>query len=297
MITDSQITLPIESTIYDIASFDNTIFLASHAGLYRSIDGAESWQDVYQSWMPDTEVPTLTVQLSPDFANDQTIISGVKGGIVMSQDGGQNWIVHQFRNPPPMVTSIIFSPNFAVDNVVFAGAYEDGMFRSLDGGRSWQAFNFGLFDHNILYLVISPNFIQDQTIYAGTSTGIYKSINGGRLWDSIRSSFDDDAVVSLAISDDGGLYAGTEAKGLFKSSDLGVSWDSIYQTDYAINGIISIAQNYLIIQADDSVRVSNDDGKTWETLVAEDVSTIHINSTHQSLIVVTTEGTMQELHI
>jgi photosystem II stability/assembly factor-like uncharacterized protein len=280
--TDTLITES-EDPIYDVAVFNQTIFAAQQTGLYRSQDNGENWENIYQSWMPDTVIPTLAVTLSPNFVQDKTVVAGVNGGIVLSTDNGETWVLHQFRNPIPMITSIAISPNFAADQTILAGTYEDSMFRSVNGGKTWQAFNFGLFDHNILCIAVSPNFVNDHTVYVGASSGIYRSINGGRLWHDIALPVND-AILSLALSHDGVLYAGTEMQGLFKSEDDNTTWLSIYETNGALNSILLLSDaQKIIIQVDDTIMISDDNGATWSIAVSEDVSAIVL--TNEKLIV------------
>lgn len=268
-------TLPIEDIIYDLAVIGQTIFSARQTGLYRSFDNGETWDNVYESFMSDAAVATLAVALSPNYETDKTIIAGVNGGIVLSTDGGDNCVVHSFRNPVPMVTCIAISPDFANDKTILAGTYEDGIFRSIDEGQSWRAFNFGLFDHNVISLITSPNFVDDQTVYVGTSSGIFKSVNGGRLWADVILPVGYDAILSLALSDDGVLYAGTETKGLLQSADGGTIWTTLYETESAINRIV-LHKDQLIVQFDDRVMVSVDNESTWETLIDSDVSAVFL---------------------
>jgi photosystem II stability/assembly factor-like uncharacterized protein len=287
----------IEDTIYSIAVSNQTLFTARQTGLYHSTDGGENWVNTYQSWMPDLPIATLTVKLSPNFEKDNTIITGINGGIVLSTDGGTTWEVHQFRNPIPMITGIGISPNFSIDQTIVAGTYEDGMFRSVDAGRTWQAFNFGLFDHNILCLAVSHNFDDDAIVYAGTSSGIYKSINGGRLWQDITLPIGYDAILSIALSADGALYAGTETNGILKSQDHGETWTSVYEAESAINSILVLSDDRLIGQMDDTVMLSDDDGATWTVMIDSDVNIITIADDKQSIIAGLEDMTIQVVNL
>jgi len=286
----------IADIIYDIAVFNQTIFVARQTGLYHSLDGGVNWINTYHPSLPESNIPTLTVELSPNYENDKTIVAGINGGICLSTDSGETWLVHQFRKPIPMVTSIAVSPNFATDKVILAGTYEDGMFRSDNAGETWQAFNYGLFDHNILCVAISPFYEDDQTVYAGTSSGIYKSINGGKLWHDLTLPNDYDAVLSLVLSPDGELYVGTETNGMLKSLDNGATWTTIFDTDSAINSILIGANNRLIAQLNDAVMIS-DDGTTWTSLISSDVNIVILSEDQQFIIAGLTDTTIQQINL
>lgn len=286
-----------EDTIYDLAVSNQTMFAARQTGLYQSHDGGVNWTNAYRSWMPESTIPTLAVRLSPNFVVDKTIIAGINGGVTLSTDGGETWVAHRFRNPISMATSIGISPNFEKDETILVGTYEDGMFRSEDSGKTWQVFNFGLFDTNILCLIVSPQFTDDRMIYVGTSSGIYKSVNGGRFWHDLVLPIDYDAILSLALSDNGMVYAGTETCGLLKSQDNGTTWESVYEINSAINSLQVLPDNRLIGLMDDKLMLSNDGGVTWATVVNSGVYTITLSEDNQSIVVALTDTSIQVVNL
>jgi photosystem II stability/assembly factor-like uncharacterized protein len=175
--------------------------------------------------------------------------------------------------PPPTVSDIVVSPNFAYDSVVLAGTMEDGVFRSADGGRTWSRWNFGLLDLNVICLAISPNFAEDDTLYAGTESGIFRSANGGRAWREVEMPFGFEPVLSLALSpnygQDGTLFAGSESHGLWRSCDEGESWTRLGESaiDDIINDIV-LSPNYpeqpdILVAMAEALLISRDGGETW----------------------------------
>ena len=143
----------------------DSVYVARQSGLYRiGAGGAE--QNLYQSWLPDQDLPTLAIAADGDM-----LLAGINGGVARSQDGGRSWIARQFRAPAPLVTCLALSSNFSDDGCALAGAFEDGVFRSTDGGETWRAVNHGLFDHSIYALAPSPHFADDGVAYVGTGSG------------------------------------------------------------------------------------------------------------------------------
>lgn len=266
-----------EDTTYALAIHGETVFRACQSGLYRTDDHGKTWHNLYKSWMPEETIPTLAVQLSPNFTDDQTILAGVNGGIVLSTDGGDTWQAYHFRNPLPMVTGIALSPDFSNDGVVLAGTYEDGMFLSSHHGGHWQAFNFGLLDHNILCVATSPNFANDELVYIGTGTGLFRSRNGGRLWEDVPLPIGYDAILSISFSphfaDDGIIFAGSESSGLLQSTDAGNTWMTQYSIDGAINTLLHSSDGKLIMHLDDTV-IYSEDFETWTACIEEGVDTV-----------------------
>lgn len=252
---------------------DGVCFAARASGLFRSEDGGLTWQAAYASLELETPLITAAVAVSPNFEADRSVFAGVPGGILRSVDGGQSWYIARLPSPPPFVSSLVVSPNFARDGILLAGTLEDGVFRSADRGHHWSAWNFGLLDLNTLALAISPNFANDETLFVGTDSGIFRSTNGGRAWREVNFSPEFAPVLSLVLSPnyghDGVLFAGTESCGLFYSDDRGHTWTRLGEgvvTD-AVNAIVLSpqfpAKPDVLVLLGETLLVSRDDGQSW----------------------------------
>jgi photosystem II stability/assembly factor-like uncharacterized protein len=181
--------------------------------------------------------------------------------------------VVRFGSPPPVVSSLVISPNYAEDGVVLAGTVEDGVFRSSDGGRRWKPWNFGLLDLNVLCLAISPGFKEDETLLAGVDSGLFRSTNGGRAWREVSLPVEFDPVLSLAISPDfardGMAWAGTETKGLLATNDGGESWSQIAEAEIPgpVNAILisqsAASRPELLVLQEDRLLYSAAGGRSW----------------------------------
>ncbi len=252
---------------------DGICFAARHSGLYRSDDGSLTWQNAYASLELEAPLITAAVALSPNFAADRSVFAGVPGGILRSVDGGQSWHIASLPSPPPFVSTLVVSPNFAHDGTLLAGTMEDGVFRSADRGSHWSAWNFGLLDLNVLCMAISPDFADDETLFVGAESGIFRSTNGGRAWREVNFPPDFAPVLSLALSpgyaSDGVLFAGTESCGLFHSSDRGHTWTRLggdVMTD-AVNAVILSPQfphkPDILVLLGEALLISRDGGRHW----------------------------------
>jgi photosystem II stability/assembly factor-like uncharacterized protein len=254
-------------------SNDGICFAARGSGLYRSDDRGDTWHFAYGALNLEAPLPTLAVVVSPDFESDRAVFAGAPGGILRSFDGGNSWLITTLPSPPPVVSTLVISPNYSRDSVLLAGTTEDGVFRSGDGGSHWVAWNFGLLDLNVLCMAISPDFANDETLFVGTETGIFRSTNGGRAWREADFSPDLAPVLSLALSPDyaadNTLYAGTEAHGLYYSQDRGRSWMHLGEDviDDSVNGIILASefpsQADVLVALTDRLLYSRDGGNVW----------------------------------
>ena len=92
---------------------DGICFAAHTAGLARSVDGGRTWRDAYTALDLQAALTTAAVAVSPDFAADRTLFAGAVGGVLRSHDGGETWTVAALPPPPPFVTALAVSPNYA----------------------------------------------------------------------------------------------------------------------------------------------------------------------------------------
>jgi len=281
------------SIIYALAAAPNfetshICFAAGTVGLLRSTDGGKTWADALLSLGLDDIPPVAAVAVSPAFAYDSIVIAGTAGGVLRSADGGETWQYIVLGSPPPFVTSLVFSPNFEQDGLIFAGTLEDGIFVSRDRGSSWKAWNFGLLDLNVLALAISPAFARDETIFVAVESGVFRSTNGGLAWREAPFDIDDAPVLSLAISphfdEDGVLYAGTEARGLFVSEDAGMSWRRLAAKDIheSVDSIL-LSSDFptspeLLALVGGDVLISPDRGKTWRPRIPDEIARASITA-------------------
>ena len=267
----------------------DAIYAARQSGLIRISAGGDA-QNLFRSWLPKEEPPTLAIA-----ARRNLLLAGINGGVARSDDGGASWKAHPFRAPAPLVTSLALSPAFADDGCVLAGTFEDGIFRSTDKGETWRAVNHGLFDHNVFALALSPRFAIDGIAFAGTGSGVYRSENGGTLWWDVTMPSGDETVLSLALSASGALFAGCEAHGLRRSNDAGESWETLLATDGAVNGVALASDGAIIVQVDDSLLQSRDDGASWIEVVAANVDCMTLTDNGDSLLVALADGALQQL--
>ena len=123
-------------------------------GVYKSVDGAASWTNIY----PDINLTAIVL----DPVDPNTIY--VAGRAVnKSTDGGATWTV----------SLDISTQALAIDpknpSVLYAGTY-DGVLRSTDGGVTWADFSAGLPAKSVSSLAINA---ETQTVYASMYGGVY----------------------------------------------------------------------------------------------------------------------------
>jgi photosystem II stability/assembly factor-like uncharacterized protein len=169
----------------------NVVFAGNSQGkIYKSVDGGETWKQVYEvpahsnaaGGTPVGPKPggVCCVAVSP--AEPDTILAGTQAnGVLLSRDGGETW---QPLATPKLANSVAAA---ATDpKVLFAACGTDGVWKSSDKGKTWVKASKGIKDgQSVREIVVSPSNAEDVyiiasfAIYAGFT---YASHDGGATW-------------------------------------------------------------------------------------------------------------------
>lgn len=179
-------------------------------GLYRSLDGAATWQALTMEENAegeDTFKNQVLLALSISQANPDIVWAAHNYWIAKSADGGDTW-THILNSTVQrdcvncggsqdnfrFVYSLASDPSNA--DIVYAGTagawstYTKGaVYKSVDGGNSWEKLNQGAnLDHVVISLAVDPS--HPQIVWAATtdfsSTGtVYRSTDAGESWTPI----------------------------------------------------------------------------------------------------------------
>jgi len=154
-------------------------------------------------------------------------------GVHKSSDAGKTWRI----TTGWQVTEVqCVCPDPHDGNTVYlACAY--GIYRSTDGCATWTECNSGL-GSTFSTCIIVDN-ARPGTIYCATESGVYKSSNKGTAWMRMGLSVDGIRTIAQHSTDPDFLIVGTEAHGIYQSTNGGLWWDKCesgidHQTFYAI---------------------------------------------------------------
>jgi streptogramin lyase len=227
----------------------------------------------------DPHDPFVAVAVSPNFAQDQTILAATGALIIKpnvqvvmkSTDGGVNWSVLPGLGNNGVIAAVAFSPGYAQDQTIFA-ATNQGLFESPNQGTSWNR----LYRPSLLNMALSPNFAADNTLFIVTTTNtILASVNRGQNWTVVSTPSPLTAGLSVvAVSPnfdvDQTLFAGSNANGIFGSTNAGASWTPVTQgltlpTVSALAFSPGFSSDRTIIAATEGqgVLVSSNAGNSW----------------------------------
>lgn len=220
-------------------------------GVARSRHGSAGWQTTVIEGQPH---PVAALGVSPNFAEDLTILAGtLGGGILRSDDAGRAWIPANFGLEDAETTALLW-----IDaETVLAGA-PGGLYLSPNGGRAWR-----LIDDEIApvaALVHHP----DGVIFAALETGeLLISDDEGSSWDWLDTDLPTDAGCNAFFIDPatGVCLIGTGADGIWRSADGGSSWQQAADAPvfcFGAHGATLLAGTALGLLS------SVDEGRSWQ---------------------------------
>lgn len=188
--------------------------------MYRSIDGAASWQPA--SVPLKGRVSAIAVAES----DSNHLAAGTeKGWLYVNSDalaasGATRWAASRPRRA--WLTWVTFDP--ADSDILYAtyGGFGDAhVFRSDDGGRAWRSIDgsgsASLPDIPVHAVVIDP--VDTARIYLGTDLGVFVSTDRGISWAQENAGFGNIVTESLHLQQEGNrrrLYAFTHGRGAWR---------------------------------------------------------------------------------
>ncbi|MDD5490535.1 MAG: FG-GAP-like repeat-containing protein [Patescibacteria group bacterium] len=182
---------------------DGTIIMSTLGqGLQKAVNSGGVWTVSYLTGLSLGDL--IDVQVSPNFASDNTIFA-------CSQEG-----------------------DVAGENICNGFIY-----KSTDGGITWTRITAAT--SYISAYQLSPNYITDSTIYAGewginaTACKFYKSTDGGATWAQTASTiscapvgttYDRITVIAISPANSANLFLGTAGGKIYESIDSGATFDA-----------------------------------------------------------------------
>ena len=154
------------------------------SGLYRSVDGGETWEHLEGHGLPDGILGRIGVSVSG--ADPNRIYASIEaqaGGIYRSEDGGDHWSrVNEdgrFRQRAWYFSKVYADPKSA-DTVYVLNT---GLYRSGDGGRTFSLLPAPHGDHHGLW--IDPE--NPQRLINANDGGATVSTDGGKTWSTLNN--------------------------------------------------------------------------------------------------------------
>ncbi len=233
---------PRNPDIVYVAAFGRAFGPNSERGVYRSLDGGASWQQVlFKSDRAGSH------DIAIDVNNPRILFAavwqaqryphklesgGADCGLWRSMDGGDSWedITRNPGLPAGMLGKIGVALSPARSGRVWAAIEaEDGaVFRSDDYGETW----IRLSEQSLLrtrpwyYMHVIADTQDPDTVYI-QNYGLWKSIDGGASFQSLPSPHGDEHALWIDPADNQRMVKGNDG-GACVSFNAGRSWSSIY---------------------------------------------------------------------
>ncbi len=187
----------------DAAAATNVVYVATSAGILRSLDGSRSWSRLDWRGM-DSRI--LCLSILPGDAD--VIYVGTQGaGLYGTWNAGETW-KEMNRGLEDLDISCIAIASH--DPSVMYVATNGGVFKSTNAGSSWAKSSGPVSGRRVTVITLSP--ADDNLVYAGLEYGgVFRSTDGGEHWIPLKKGLGDLTVFSLAVDprDPANLWAGT----------------------------------------------------------------------------------------
>jgi photosystem II stability/assembly factor-like uncharacterized protein len=186
------------------------VMAVNHIGqIYKKTSGEETWFPIHTDFKR-----TCTHAIFE--TSDGTVLLGVNNDIYRSTDKGKNWKQVQSNG---LLTNIVESEG------VLIATGKNGIMRSTDYGENWQsAVNEG--GVGIAAERIEGGFAAIAYNTETQSRRIHISLDNGKNWQAIDKGLPASPSIS-SIKQMGKYLIVGHPDGVFRSSDMGKTWDSV----------------------------------------------------------------------
>lgn len=207
-----------------------TSYSPRRGGVFKSVDGGESWQLLTRRIWSDGNGTTKTfgklIAIDPE---DSSIIyaGSLTDGAFKSEDAGKTWTNLGLKGKH---VSFIVVDRRGGSNILYVGARgKGGLYKTVDNGKQWEHFLPGL-------------SVWDMAFKSGTDSGLYiaagkdgvhESLNGGKDWRKVSKgiSASSNCVAVVNVPDSAKtLYCvsnGPTDRFIYKTDDAGNTWRKI----------------------------------------------------------------------
>ncbi|MFC1652196.1 WD40/YVTN/BNR-like repeat-containing protein [Planctomycetota bacterium] len=244
-----------------------------------------TWSD---STGPQPKIYNIRIIL--DAAQSQVIYAtAYPGGVFKSSDGGSSWVECNFGLPSFQVVDPFLEGYYDLaihpdnPNLLVLGIYGFGIYLSRDGAATWipmYALNDTepfLRDLKTKRVAFDP--AHSNHLYVASDMGVLRTTDLGASWEALNTGLDTLDIISLEITQDGSVFAGSNGYGVYALKQQTKTWTHMSRTTgfgpwapwerrlYMYVALLFdpiVPGRIYLGNFPGGFFVSNDDGQTWE---------------------------------
>lgn len=233
--------------------------------LYRLAENENNWSNV---WMSSgsffNEITAITSNKKNElfFSFYNYTMDGNTAHIYSTKDQGNTWTQSNQMLFPTL--------DFKVNGDLIIAAKHDGVQFSEDLGNTWQNVLIGSSNDYFQSVEIVP----DYGVFIGSRGGqIYLNKGDNITWTSVNNFTLNVLDIRAVESLDGIIFAGGETNKIFKSSDNGLTWYSLFPQNgfERLFELLEIDGRLIAATAEKGIYFSDDLGETWEQTIVSSV--------------------------
>ncbi len=249
-------------------------------GVYRSLDGGESW--TYMGLRDTRFIHRIAIHpRNPDIvfvaATGHRWGPNEERGLYRTVDGGRSWVKVLYINQDTGVTEVAMENN---GRVLYAAAWQrrrhawgnltggphSGIYRSMDGGDTWEKLGGGLPEGVLGKIAIAIAPSRPNVVYAAIGDadgGLYRSEDRGATWTRVsdmRTSYWYGNIYVDPLNENKLWFMGTQL-------DLSIDGGKTFENDWTAQGIhVDHHAMWINPENPDHILLGNDGGFhiTWD---------------------------------
>jgi hypothetical protein len=222
-----------------LVEFNSNLYAGGTAYLFRSTNHGNNWTGLLTNPAYASSIATSGSNI---YCGVSTTTMNQTAGVYRSTNNGVNWSLIGLNG------KYIFDVAGSDQQVIAASMLDSKVYSSTNAGLNWADIT-GDLSYGVYKLAISGN-----RIYGG-GQGLHVTINNGAHWNAIFMTDNVDAVTAY----DSVIFVGTYAKGVYRSTNYGQSWERTLNADKRIFSVYRYGSN-VFAGGDTCFYVSTDGG-------------------------------------
>ena len=250
----------------------------TNGGVFKTVNMGTTWtQKVLiptTSGKPKSFAGINVASFAMDPSDNGALYFGTVGnGLLYTYDGADNWRVAAGLGKVT-VRAVAVDPN---SKCIIYAAVGNKVYKSTDCNRTWEQTYYDN-DKKATVDAIAIDHYDSDNIYITISRGdIVKSVNGGAEWTTVYRAKDQVPELVINPNDSREIFAVTDEKGVYRSSDSGYSWKEMEKLSdtlkeeklgFSISSFVVVKgeAGVMLMATKNGMLRTLDNGETWERI-------------------------------